>query len=192
MVRRAYDFYPTGQRHTLELLERLPFKLSGKVLEPCVGSGDIAIPLTKQGFDVVTNDVDATHEANFHLDAARPETWREFPEVDFVVTNPPFSVAPAILLLAHQKARVGIIFLLRLSYSEPCGNRADWMQRHQHEQSILYPTNRISFTADGKTDSVASAWFMWGKGARLCAPFVYPEPSGQGVLFGENYLERMA
>ena len=189
MARRAYDFYPTGQQHAIELLERLPFKLSGKILEPCVGTGDIAIPLRGQGLEVVTNDIDATHEADFHFDATRPETWGEFPEVDFIVTNPPFNFAPAILPLAHQKAQMGIIFLLRLSYSEPCGNRADWMRKHQHEQSILYPSNRISFTGDRKTDKVATAWFVWGKGARLCVPFVYPESSGQGVLFSEDYLE---
>ena len=38
----------------------------------------------------------------------------------------------------------------------------------------FYPPRRISFTGDGATDNVATAWFIWGKTERLAPPFVYP------------------
>ncbi|MEM9944714.1 MAG: hypothetical protein AAF810_01435 [Cyanobacteria bacterium P01_D01_bin.36] len=182
--RKAYDFYPTGQKAAKQMLDRLPFTLSGSVFEPCIGTADIAAPLRDRGLTVWANDIDPSREADFHLDATHPESWAKFPEVHWVITNPPFSHASKILPLAYEHAQVGVIFLLRLSYSEPCQNRAKWLQRHQNKQSIIYPPKRISFIGDGKTDNVASCWFVWGKSGRLCDPFIYPAQKQNHALFG--------
>ncbi len=62
----------------------------------------------------------------------------------------------------NNKARVGVAFLLRLSYLEPCWDRADWLVQHPVSKLIVLP--RISFTGDHKTDSVTCGWFVWVKG----------------------------
>jgi len=92
----------------------------------------------------------------------------------WVVTNPPFNAAPHILPLALEHCAIGVIALLRISYGEPCENRARWLWGNQDRQSILYLPKRVSFTGDGATDSVATAWFIWGKSERLAPAFVYP------------------
>ena len=38
----------------------------------------------------------------------------------------------------------------------------------------FYLPRRVSSTGDGATDSVATAWFIWGKAERLAPAFVYP------------------
>ena len=96
-------------------------------------------------------------------DATKREFWtRWVSSIDFVVTNPPFSLASSILPLAYEHARVGVAFLLRLSYLEPCRDRADWLVQHPLTKLIVLP--RISFTGDRKTDSVTCGWFVWIKG----------------------------
>jgi hypothetical protein len=48
--------------------------------------------------------------------------------------------------------------LLRLSYLEPCNNRAEFLSVNPPSLIVL---PRISFTGDGKTDNVTCAWFVW-------------------------------
>jgi hypothetical protein len=51
--------------------------------------------------------------------------------------------------------------LLRLSYLEPCENRASWLVEHPPAKLIVF-NPRPRFRADtGGTDSVTSAWFIW-------------------------------
>lgn len=58
-------------------------------------------------------------------------------------------------------AIVGVAMLLRLSYLEPTKDRGHWLNDHPPTQMIVLP--RISFTGDGKTDSVTCAWMIWHK-----------------------------
>jgi len=157
MVRRAFDFYPTPQWATEELLNRLP--VQGRVLEPCCGDGAIASALQgRDGCELVTNDVDPRWPADWHQDARDEGFWQAVGECDWVVTNPPFSVASDILPLAYRHAKA-VAMLLRLSYLEPCEGRAGWLAAHPPDQLLVLP--RISFTGNGKTDSVTCAWMVW-------------------------------
>jgi hypothetical protein len=80
---------------------------------------------------------------------------------DWIITNPPYNQAPAILPLAFQNCRVGMAMLLRLSYLEPCENRARWLAEHPPAKLIVF-NPRPRFRADtGGSDSVTSAWFIW-------------------------------
>jgi hypothetical protein len=51
--------------------------------------------------------------------------------------------------------------LLRLSYLEPTEDRGAWLNSHPPTDLIVLP--RISFTGNGKTDSVTCAWIVWRK-----------------------------
>jgi len=152
-VRRALDFYPSGHWAADVLYRRIPVH---DVAEPCVGTGDLV-----RGRDDVawTNDVDPQRPATYHLNAASPASWDEFPKVPWVVTNPPFNLAHKILACALQHATEGVAFLLRLSFLEPTDARGDFLARHPPRRLIVLP--RISFTGDGKTDNVTCAWMVW-------------------------------
>ena len=158
MTRRSHDFYPTPSWATEKLLEHFP--LTGVIGEPCVGAGDMANVLRQHG-KVWTNDVDRSHPADSYHDLMDPASWGKLPECDWIVTNPPFSIAAAIVPAAYEKARLGIAMFLRLSYLEPCQNRGEWLERHPLSKLIVLP--RISFNGSGKTDSCTTAWMIWDK-----------------------------
>jgi hypothetical protein len=165
-VRRANDFYPTPSWAERELDRRVP--IAGTIAEPCVGDGD----LIRHRSDIAwTNDIDLERPATYHLDARSPCAWETFPPCDWVVTNPPFGDALCILSHAVKHARVGVAFLLRLSFLEPTAGttrhagRADWLVANPPDRLIVLP--RISFTGDGSTDSVTCAWMVWSRGGWL-------------------------
>lgn len=125
------SFYPTEQKLTQLMLRHWDLRLECDkrsvpfypvILEPCNGKGDISRLFP----NVVTNDI--VSGSDYQLDATLKESWNQFPEIDWVVTNPPFVHAPIILPLAYEKAKSGVISLLRLSYLEPCANRAAWLK----------------------------------------------------------------
>ena len=178
MARRENDYYPTPQWATVHLLEALP-TIAAPWVEPCVGTGDIADVVRQQCAAGVTGDIDRAHTADVYGDAAAPPTWDAFEDLigtapAWCITNPPFNQASRILPLAMERCTLGVIALLRLSYLEPCGNRNHWLEQHQDRLSLLFLPKRVSFTGDGQTDNVATAWFIWGKERRLTEPFVYP------------------
>ena len=181
MARRENDYYPTPRWATAHLLEALPFTIVDPWVEPCVGTGDISDVVEQSGatFGGFSNDIDPRQLADFYGDAGKSETWDAFEDLmgappAWCITNPPFNQAHRILPLAMERCTKGVIALLRLSYLEPCANRNHWLEQHQDRLSILFLPKRVSFTGDGQTDKVATAWFIWGKHQRLTDPFVYP------------------
>lgn len=159
-MRREHDFYPTPQLATRELLSRV--NIRGRVLECCSGAGDIVTPLTedKRITLVDTNDLDRRHLAKWHEDATDAAWWKTLPEYDWIVTNPIFLSAHKILPLAVKHAKIGVAFLLRITYLEPCEGRGLWLSELPPDGLIVLP--RISFTEDGGTDSATCAWMVWG------------------------------
>ena len=57
--------------------------------------------------------------------------------------------------------RVGVAFLLRLSFVEPTNERGDWLEKNPPTGRITLP--RYSFTGDGRSDSVTAEWMIWHK-----------------------------
>lgn len=174
------DKYFTEDRLTDALLKRID--LRGRILECCAGDRAIARRIhnkvaTHSGSVVLSSDLTDSETSEFpllHADQTTDATTREFWEnynrpgtqvLNWVVTNPPFNVAPKIIPLAYKNSRVGIAMLLRLSYLEPCANRAAWLQSNADNLKLVMPVNpRPRFRADTKgTDSCTVAWFVWDK-----------------------------
>lgn len=183
MSRREHDFYPTPGWATVELLKRI--EAGGVVLEPCVGEGDIAAELARDPRFalVLSNDLDRRHDADSHEDATDPAWWKRVGDVDWVITNPPFTVAADVLKLAHKHAG-NVAMLLRLSFLEPCEGRAAWLEEHPPSDLIVLP--RISFTGDGNTDSVTCAWMVWGSPYQQSIAIVNPKDERQGSLLEQS------
>jgi len=171
MARRANDWYPTPAWATEILMKRLDNDdeheyLTG-VLEPCAGKGDIVKVLEKHFFNVWTVDIDPEmakfNRPGYHRteDTASPDYWSTPATIPYVITNPPFSKAQEIVSLAYQKTSRVLACLLRLSYLEPTEARGEWLSIYPPTNLIVLP--RISFTGDGKTDSVTCAWVVWDK-----------------------------
>lgn len=168
-MRRPYDAYFTPRSAVESLLRHVD--VDGRVLECCSGEGAIARTMVEYGCEVITNDLNPEMPALMHGDAA---DWRWWQSIPWVVSNPPFKVASQIVKLAHQHATEGVAMLLRLSFLEPCEDRAEFLSQHPPTQLIVLP--RISFTGDGKTDSVTCAWMVWEKHKRGQRIVIEPKP----------------
>lgn len=167
-MRHRLDRYLTNDALTKGLLERVP--VSGLVVEPCAASGEMAAVLRRHPtvLDVVTNDIDPTlPNLDFVSDARLPGAaiWQENLRPHWVITNPPFSSAMDILQHSFDQCRVGVAFLLRVTFFEPVAARAEWLKCHEDQMRyyLVLGSPRPSFTADGKTDSATVAWVVWQK-----------------------------
>lgn len=162
-TRRKNDFYPTPSWATDVLLQNV--KIGGVVLEPCAGDGDIVNVLLKEPKEnienVWTNDIDVDRGGSHYNEDATKQTLYDIHDVDWIVTNPPFNCAQQILEKAHKNSLYGVAFLLRLSFLEPTYERGPFLAENPPNKVLVLP--RISFTGDGKTDSVTVAWLIWDK-----------------------------
>ena len=169
--RRKLDQYFTPASATQKLLKHV--FIGGNVLECCNGDGAISrvLRLSRNIDRVYTNDIDPALEADWHTDATDSTQWKG--DADWIVSNPPFNQAAQIVPLAYDHAGFGIAMLLRLSYLEPCKNRALWLREHPPTTLIVLP--RISFTGNGKTDNVTCAWMVWNKRALTQEIIIVPK-----------------
>ena len=158
-MRHKNDFYPTPSWATRMLMHQMDIPVNERILEPCNGRGAISSILRETGFRTVfTNDIDIGFGADSHLDAV---VAIRADKPDWTITNPPFNDAFRILTAAYEHSQYGVCFLLRLSFLEPTYDRQNFLMAHPPTQLIVLP--RISFTGDGKTDSVTAAWMIWEK-----------------------------
>lgn len=154
---RSYNLYETPAWQTKALRSRV--YISGTMLECCSGDGSIVRQFPD--CNVISNDIDTKHKADYRNDVLYPVPWTKFPEFDWVVTNPPFNCAINILQHAHKRARIGVALLLRLSFLEPTKKREEFLVKNPPSVMLVLP--RWSYTMDGSTDSVTTAWFVWAK-----------------------------
>lgn len=178
--RRKLDFYQTSEILTQNLLKNVD--VHGNVAEICSGHGAITRVLQAQSVitNVETNDLNFTYVADRYEDARSigwpyeiryddyldAEAKTQLVKPDWVITNPPFYCADEILknLLFVQEIKQ-IALLLRLTFLEPTkGNdtkpgRSDLLTANPPVKIIV--NERISFTDDGNTDSVTTAWMIW-------------------------------
>jgi hypothetical protein len=165
-MKKHREQYFTPKSLTTALLQNI--KVEGTVLEPCSGEGWIADVLDSYELNVITNDIDEKFNTQFNLDATNESFWRKMKEdfgpISFCITNPPFSQAHVFMKEAYKLATTGIALLVRLSFLEPCEGRDKFLASNPPSQIIVMP--RVSFTGDGKSDSVTCAWLIWYKDKR--------------------------
>lgn len=190
MSRRDLDNYPTPMAEEMlaPLFSLIP-ALSGDVIEPCAGEGQLSGAIGRTWRKpVTTNDIVPEYNCTYTSDATDPTSpiWKR--QWGWVITNCPFSLAYRILPLAFEHAIDGVAFLLRLSYAEPAKNRHEWLDAHADNQRYQVSFNPRPHFREGEinpdtgklygTDPVTVAWFVWLKRwswsqMGLTSPFVY-------------------
>lgn len=85
---------------------------------------------------------------------------------DLIITNPPFNYAQEIISKAIDdvQERGYVIMLLRLNFWES-KKRRSFFAANMPYYSFIH-SERMSFTSDGKTDSVAYMHLVWIKGQK--------------------------
>lgn len=205
------EFYETPGAFTRWLFSILPIR--GTILSPCAGSGAIqrhGVPQSGpfQGRSVsgpwtwITNDFDPRWPATYHEDAADPRFWFHFQTstgiasranatpIDWVVENPPFAPAIAIIDQALGTARVGVAMHLRASIHEvlKTGLRRTFMAEHPPTAILWLPRfafQRSPTTGKWTTDSVCTCWCIWMRATTLL-------PVGQTIQYApERVLDEL-
>jgi len=161
-MRRRFDAYLSQEQSVTALLPYFEAQPDDVIYEPCCGYKHvIARTLWRAGYKrIFLNDLDETVRAHRNINAAHFIKCFE-PRPDWICTNPPFSEAMGILRQAWEHARCGVIFQLRLSFLEPTFERQEFLEKFPPDRLLVLP--RYSFTENGKTDSVTTAWMMWHK-----------------------------
>lgn len=164
--RHALDFYETPPWLTLLALKYAP--LSGIVAEPCVGYGAIAKILRMANLEVWTNDIDSEKEADRHGDASDPIYWQTWAGADWVVSNPPYKdLSAPIVINAYEKAKQGIVMVLRLNWFEGCEDRINFLKDHPPTKIINVPRycyRKGTATNKWATDQCPTNIYVWEKG----------------------------
>lgn len=178
--RRPLDRYDTAPWQVRALLAHVP-EIGGRIVEPCSGDNSIvnvlheqlgATPHREGRIDsIITNDIDPETPAGMHMDATGRAFWELVgPRCDWVVSNTPYKMPDCLEIVRHavEHAQKGVALMLRLTFAEPTDTRyprGPWLEANPYQRQLVLP--RYSFTGDGNSDSVTTAWFLWAKKGRL-------------------------
>ena len=158
--RKKSDFYETPYTLTRKFLDVEYFNKNSTVCEPACGGGAITRVLKEHWEDDKVTAYD--QETNF--------LW-ETGEYDYIVTNPPFSIAFEFIQRAKLVAKSKFAFLLPLSYlhgkkrfDEIYSDRTYGLERVY--VFTRYPMLGESLREDGKynTGMMVYAWYVWTNG----------------------------
>ena len=140
-----------------------------KILDPCSG-GDkkfgMSYPIALRNLNingVDTVDIREDSQAQIKGDYLLLDMKDKY---DVIITNPPFNISKDIILKALDDVKDGgfVIMLLRLNYFE--GKvREDLWKTHMPKYCFVH-NKRISFTDNGKTDSIEYCHMVWQKGVK--------------------------
>ena len=153
--RKKSDFYETPYSMTSHLLEVENFDKSLTVCEPACGAGAISNILKKHWNNVIAYDV----EKDFLL---------EYGNYDYIITNPPFSIAYEFVQKAKRIATKKFAFLLPLSYLHGKKRYDDiYMDKTYGLKKVYvftrYPMLGETLRDDGKynTGMMVYAWYIF-------------------------------
>lgn len=140
----------------------------GKILDPCAG-GDInnhpmSYPeaLKRCGYtNIDTIDIREDSLANIKGDYLKMDCKDKY---NIIITNPPFNIAREIIEKALDDVKEDgfVIMLVRLNFFGSKARRDMW-ERQMPKYSFVH-SKRLSFTDDGKTDSIEYQHLVFQKG----------------------------
>jgi len=177
--RQDDDFYETPAWAVRAVLKHLPRLAGRRILEPSAGRGAIVRELIANGASpemitaVEPNEERAEMVRARGVQAvARPFESYGRPALgsfDLIIMNPPFSLAEQHIRLACEREWQGgplhsqgkVAALVRLAFLAEGKKRADFRLTRPHDRVEL--ARRPAFI-NGKTDSCAYAWGLWGEG----------------------------
>lgn len=167
------DNYPTPEWAIARFLEEWPgiATIGPRWLEPAVGDGVIpeVVGKHRKGIDWTTCDIRDTSPALrrlglspdhhvgdfFQLPAFRPDSGNRW---DCAILNPPFRLTMEFIARCLELVPV-VVVMQRVTYLGT-DDRNEWFRGNLPDLYVI--PNRVSYTGDGKTDSVENAWHVWG------------------------------
>lgn len=160
--RKESDYYATPYELTRRFLDKWPIEKSFTILEPCRGEANAIVKVLQEkefkniiAFDLMLDNIDFL-------------TYNE--KVDYLITNPPYSLAYEFIQKAKQIVDKEFAMLLPLSYLHGKKRYDDiWMDNAFPLKKVYvftrYPMFGEELRDDGKfnTGMVTFAWYVWDK-----------------------------
>ena len=170
-VREISDYYVTPQNEILKFLyawDNNEWLRRHRVLDPCAG-GDATHPMSypkallSQNIGITTMDIREDSPAQIHADFLKTDCFGIY---DCIITNPPFSHALEIAEKAIREVNIGgyVVLLLRINFLGSRKRLGFWNENPP--DTLIIHSKRISFTDDGKTDSIEYMHVIWQKGKK--------------------------
>ena len=166
------DYYVTPIDKIVEFLNEFDkcddvFRKDIKILDCCAGGSDshpMSYPEALKRFGVSSVDTIDIREDSLATTKGNYLDINCKGKYEVIITNPPFNISMDIINKAIEDVSEGgyVIMLLRLNYLEGKGRKEFWDKNMA--KYIFVHSKRMSFTDDGKTDSVAYAHYVWKKG----------------------------
>lgn len=199
----SLDYFPTPPWATRALCEwlrnRVPEIGRQTAWDPACGEGYMVRPLREYFKTVHASDVhdyscrDQEKVADFLFVPARTVD-QDFPDVDWIITNPPFRLGLEFALTAQGLAKDGVCLLVRTAFLEGGDRWAKLFGRHPPE-IILQFCERVPMVK-GRYDPKASTatsycWIIWRKCQRkdLLTRFAWIPPSRKRLELPTDYAE---
>lgn len=193
--RSKYDYYVTPKDEVRKFFYKFMENNAGNIpqnpiyLDPCAG-GDIdhGMPYPeiideysrdkRKGYYIITSDIRKDSRANIRgVDYLKTDITDIMPYYpDIIIANPPFNYAMEFIKKAMEDVWKGgyVIMLQRLNFLAS-KSRNEWFKNNMPYEIYVH-SKRMSFTDDGKTDSIEYAHFVWRKGFNGGASRVYLLP----------------
>jgi hypothetical protein len=213
---RALNYFPTppwATRALCEFLEAERGSLKGLICwEPACGEGHMVRPLQEYFAEVVATDVHryGDHHDLFDFTLSKLERCSQSREQpDFVITNPPFTLAFDFIEAAAVTARVGFAMLVRSAFLEGGDRHQRLWSRFppdyvlQFSERVVMLENRLiragdvdpfnAIDPDKRARSATSyCWLVWIKGSLGDTRLRWIGPSRAGLERRGDYPDYSA
>ena len=164
MPRHPQDNYPTPRHLIAQILDKIDVGKVGSFLEPCAGDGRIVDMFGARRGREVRPDVGPCDLYHCDINQGIDYLTLNAPEVDLILTNPPYSLALEFMQKALREAKT-VVMLLRIDL---LGSKTRYPFWSNNPPTHLFPlSKRPSFTENNKTDRYNYAWFAWDRGGFL-------------------------
>lgn len=170
-VRMKHDYYKTPVYEIENFLKQFN-KIYGyhlhfsNILDPCAG-GDTKSPMSYpealKAYNTKIDTIDIRQDSKAALKADYLQTDCKN-KYGMIITNPPFNIALEVIKKAIDDVKDGgiVIMLLRLNFFGSKKRKQFW-DYHMPEYTFVHH-ERMSFTDNGKTDSIEYCHMVWRKG----------------------------
>lgn len=183
LIREKHDdFFPTHPSITEALLNRE--KLSGTILEPACGAGDMSRVLLDYGYnDVCSTDLVDRGYGTSEIDFLNDKQFSKL-SYDCLVTNPPFKLGLEFVLKAKEIARKKICILNSTTFLNGIERYEKlWMDREFPLKKVYQFAGRCSFRKKGHIlptgGYMSFCWYVFQRDYKGKAEieWILPEPN---------------
>lgn len=175
----SLDFFPTPGWASRALIAKISGNMSRgcSVLEPAAGGGHISQVLHETFNHVRATDIEWRYPHRYEVTGGKDflSCFQE-KKYDWVITNPPFNIAPAFVANALEIANEGVAMFVRTGFLESA-HRYNLIYKNKSPTRVMPFSERVAIHKNGvyknifkggkwrpATTATSYMWLVWYKG----------------------------